>query len=202
MRVYFVGSSDAPQRLQKQFDTIITQLSSLGVTVLSNVISNKTSSLTTQDLQHIGQSGEVMIERIDGLIIDGTKPIDESGYLIALALTHKKPILYLAEQGKSFNNNLKHLEQNVATQSLLQLKHFTAQTIETIVAQFVENIEQGSGREKPNIKFTLRITPRIERYLQWKTHNTNISKADFLRDIIEDIIDDDTNYQRHLSKSK
>ena len=63
-------------------------------------------------------------------------------------------------------------------------------------------MEKGEGKETPTIKFTLRITPRIERFLHWKTHNTKVSKADFLRELIERLIDQDEDYQRFVGKKE
>lgn len=53
--------------------------------------------------------------------------------------------------------------------------------------------------KKPTIKFTLRISKEIERYLTWKIHNTDQSKADFLRNLLtEDVIQEDQDYQDFL----
>lgn len=55
--------------------------------------------------------------------------------------------------------------------------------------------------KKPTIKFTLRISKEIERYLTWKIHNTDKSKADFLRNLLtEDVIKNDQQYQDFLNQ--
>jgi GAF domain-containing protein len=55
--------------------------------------------------------------------------------------------------------------------------------------------------KKPTIKFTLRISKEIERYLTWKIHNTDQSKADFLRNLLtEDVIKNDHDYQDFLKQ--
>lgn len=55
--------------------------------------------------------------------------------------------------------------------------------------------------KKPTIKFTLRISKEIERYLKWKIHNTDQSKADFLRNLLtEDVIKNDQQYQDFLNQ--
>jgi len=72
--------------------------------------------------------------------------------------------------------------------------------LESVIVDFLHTVEKGEGRELPTIKFTLRVTTRIERYLHWKTNNTKITKADFLRELIENLIDKDQDYQRFVKK--
>ena len=84
---------------------------------------------------------------------------------------------------------------------MLALEHYTENGLNELLVNFIQTIERG-GRELPKIKFTLRITSRIERYLHWKTHNTKLTKADFLREMIEEMIENDTDYQRYVKKLK
>ncbi|MBI3290928.1 hypothetical protein HYZ76_01440 [Candidatus Falkowbacteria bacterium] len=200
MRIYFTADNQAEERLQKRFSQIIGTLSSSGVLVMSNLADKNISGFSSADLEKISQAGEVLLEKMDGLIIEGTRPAAESAYLIAVALAHHKPILYLVEKGKIINKNLLHLKKEKNTGKYLTLKYYTDKELEKAVLDFLQTVEQGEGREVPNIKFTLRITPRIERFLHWKTHNTKITKADFLRELIERLIDQDEEYQKFIKK--
>ena len=89
-----------------------------------------------------------------------------------------------------------HLTRDTSTAKLLHLKSYSESTLTKVLLDFLSGVERGEGKEVPNIKFTLRITARIERYLQWKTHNSKLTKADYLRHIIEEIIDADEEYQK------
>jgi len=202
MRLYFTADNQAPDNYQKRFSRIIGIASEAGVLVMSNLADKNIVGFSSQDLEKIDQTGEVMLEKMDALIIEGSRPIPESGYLIAIALAHHKPILYLSEKGKLINKNLIHLKKDKNTAKLLQLRYYTEKTLEKIILDFLQTIEKGEGKEVPNIKFTLRFTSRIERYLHWKTNNTKISKADFLRELIEDLIDKDSDYQKFGGKEK
>lgn len=56
----------------------------------------------------------------------------------------------------------------------------------------------GTVQDKPDLprrKFTLRITDAIENFLHYKTHNTKLSKADYLRGQIEKLMEDDKGWQ-------
>lgn len=198
MRIYFAASEQASENFQKRFTKIVELLHAAGITVISNLVSRHATGFSQQDLERIDESGEGMIEQVDGIIIENSKPIAESGYLVAIALTHKKPILYLTEKGRPDNKNLAQLKKEPTAAKLLMLESYTDKELEKIVIDFLQLVEQGTGREMASIKFTLRITKRIERYLQWKTHNTSTSKADYLRHIIEDLISNDKDYQRFI----
>ncbi|MFA6215555.1 MAG: hypothetical protein WC768_03230, partial [Patescibacteria group bacterium] len=119
MRFYFTADNGAEEKLQKRFLQIIDILNSAGVLVMSNLAANNLAGFSESDLEKIQQSGEVLIEKMDALIIEGTKPLAESGYLIAIALTHHKPILYLCEKGKLINKNLLQLQKDKNTAKFL-----------------------------------------------------------------------------------
>jgi len=195
MRVYFTADEQADEKLQSMFSAIVDRLSEAGVSVLSNLAARNVSSFSSQDLEKIG-SGEAMVERVDAVIIEGSRSLPETGYLVAIALAHKKPILYLTEKSRPVNKNLYHLTRDTSTAKLLHLKSYSESTLTKVLLDFLSGVERGEGKEVPNIKFTLRITARIERYLQWKTHNSKLTKADYLRHIIEEIIDADEEYQK------
>lgn len=200
MRIYFAADNQAEEKFQKRFSKIIDILTNAGVLVMSNLIDKNITGFSSHDLEKMDASGEGMLEKVDALMIEGTRPLAESGYMIAIALAHKKPILYLSDKSKQINQNLMHLKKDRGTAKLLSLEYYTEATLEKVILDFLQKAEKGESHQAPNIKFTLRITPRIERYLHWKTHNTKISKADFLRELIERLIDDDANYLKHINK--
>lgn len=200
MRVYFTADKSAEEKAQRNFSKIIEVLTNSGVLVMSNLLNQNVSGFSSQDLEKIEESGEVLLEKMDALMIEGSKPFAESGYMIAIALAHKKPILYLTEKSKPVSQNLIHLKKDKETAKLLDIEQYTDSSLDKVVLSFLQKVEKGQGREVPNIKFTLRITPRIERYLHWKTHNTKVSKADFLRELIEKLIDEDESYLKYSHK--
>ena len=201
MRIYFTADNQAEDKLQKRFVMIIDSLAKAGVLVMSNLVGSGLKGFSGADLDRMEQAGEGMLERMDALIIEGSSYLAESGYLIAIALAHKKPVLYLSDKTRPINKNLIHLKKNKDAAKLLSLEYYTEGNLAKVLNNFLGQVERGEGWEVPNIKFTLRITSRIERYLHWRTHNTKISKADFLREMIEKMIDEDEEYQKFVKKS-
>jgi hypothetical protein len=139
-------------------------------------------------------------ERLDGLVIGGGIKNKDAGYLIALSISQKKPILYLLAKGQPIPDELLFIKNNKAVAKFLIVKYYSSENIKSKVADFLDLIENGDARwDSPTVKFTLRITPRIERYLRWKTAISGKTKADWLRShIVKEIITSDTDYQNFL----
>jgi len=202
MRIYFAADTQADNYLQERFGRIVDIFHGAGAVVMSNIIRHNIGGFSSAELERMDQSGELMIDGVDCVVIEGTHSFSESGYLVAAALAHRKPILYLIERGKVFNNNLRYLQRQKDVAGLLYLEAYTSAGLEKVLLDFIAAAELGGGREVPSIKFTLRITPRIERYLQWKTHNTTLSKADYLRTLIEGVIGRDEEFKKFSGHTK
>jgi hypothetical protein len=154
-------------------------------------------------VKEFGESKETfLLNHMDAIMIDGSQPSSEVGYLVAFALSNGKPVLYLLEKGLVLDPSLRRLEKDKQITGLLKIHHYTDQAIEKLVREFLEEVAHGKIlKETPNIKFTWRITASIDKYLGWKAKNSSKTKADFLRDIIsEKLISKDTEYQKYLNK--
>lgn len=199
MKIYFSGNQNANYIWQKRFNEIIRILSQASVLVISNLQSN--DGIFKSENESASQQNEILLKKVDGVIIEGTQPTFENGHLIALALAHQKPILYLSEKDKPIDKNLLLLGKEKKITKLLKLENYTSQNLEKKILEFLQIIEQREGKEAPSIKFTLRITSKIERYLQWKTKSSKLSKADFLRRKIEKLIEEDEGFQKYIQKN-
>jgi hypothetical protein len=199
MKIYFAANQFASAKKLKQFSEIIKLLSDAGITVMSNIEDENVTEFSEYDMEQINKSGEVLLDKMDALIIEGSEPPAESGYLIALSLAHKKQILYLTEKGSAINKTLLQLQKGKESGRYLSLASYDKKGASDVVLKFIQSIEHGEQRDIPNIKFTLRITPKIDRYLTWKAKNKKLTKADFLREQIQQMLDLDQLYQ---SKNK
>jgi len=201
MKIYFAANLN---RIDKNSiaDRAIEFFSRAGVLVLSNFKQDNLFEFADQDLEKIEKTGELVLARIDAVAIEGSVSISESSYLIALALAYKKPILYLLEKGKAIDEHLSELVKNKSIARLLKIEFYQENSLEKVIRDFISATEKGDGRELASIKFTLRITAKIERYLNWKTHNTKVSKADFVRDLLEELMAKDENYKKYFEADR
>jgi len=173
--------------IQSKFYDIDKILSDLGVLVF-----------TQKDKSNV--SNNISFERLDGLVLAGGEKNLDGGYLIALAISQKRPILYLLEKGQPLPDELLYIRDNKDVSKYLVIKYYSRENIKVKISEFIDLIENGDARwDTPTVKFTWRITPRIERYLRWKMSTCGKTKADWLRDhLVKEIIVKDVNYQKFL----
>lgn len=197
MIIYFYGNLHSTPALQKRFVEIVDIVKKRNLQILSNL---KSQRAEIEELSNIVQTNTLLIEKVDGLIIEATNPSYESAHLIALALTHKKLVLYLVEEGKYIDKNFYKLEEDKQAKKYFRIARYLPDSLGQILDDFINVLEKGLGltKSKPEIKFTLRLTEQMEKYLNWKSGHTKKTKADFLRMKIEDLMREDERFKRHL----
>lgn len=201
MRVYFFGPSTNNPKLQKAYQEIIKKLSENGFQVISKTESDYTSEIKEEIYQRIQEAGEMALSYVNGIVLETTNADPEIGYLLAFAILQKKPTLCLYQSGRKIKEILGRLGKNVP--SFILTKSYQTKDLEKIILEYIALFGFDPGQsEVPNIKFTLRISPKISNYLYFKTHRTKKAKADFLRELIQEIINKDENYKSFLAQRK
>lgn len=198
MKIYFFSSAqkDIPATQQ-----IVKELTECGAQVFSNLSITK-DILPEAEVKRTHENGETLLSKMDGLVVEGSFANEQLGYLVAYAISNHKPVLYLLAKGRPIEESLKSLRENKNSARFFNLKFYSQEQPDKYIKDFVKRVEVISGVEAPMLKFTLRIPPLIDRYLQWKTHNTAMTKADFLRKVvIDEVIKKDPSYQKILEDS-
>ena len=190
MKVYFYSQKDNVEPVRKKFhDRLMEYFHNNGVLVISNLLGKNY------------EDSQLSFANMDGLVIEGSDIASEVGYLIAMALAQKKPILFLLPKGKAMPDQIRGLKDDKNLKKLFLLNFYSDKNFEDLLLDFIDIIETGElRREVPTIKFTLRFTPRVERFLRWKSNKVKLSKADLLRKLVDEAIKNDETYQTHLRK--
>lgn len=198
MKIYYFASQvqkESTRGLQLRLKRLLEQS---GIVVMSNL--NLTGEAVTSVMERAEELGQSVLDQMDALVIEGSGSDPEIGYLLAYAISAKKPTLYLTEKGSQAKNPLRFLSDKKPP-SNITVKSYTAKTLDNTLQGLLPGLDDREFTEPPTIKFTLRITPLIEQYLHWKTHNTKLTKADFLRQlIIDEVIKKDEEYQKYRRK--
>ena len=203
MKIYYYTPETDNARIQQNYTSILEILKRAGVLVMSNKEEYMVAEFSKDDLEKINMTGENLLDKMDGLVIEASTADSEIGYLLAYAISQKKPVLYLYEKRISSKGNLLYVSKKNTPSFVLIKPYQTEKDLEKLVNGFITHIETGERFELPTIKFTLRITPRIEHYLNWKSKRIGKKKADFLRKVIdEEIIKKDAGYQEYLRKKE
>src|SRR3989339_41930 len=190
MKIYFYSTKEQVEPARKKFhDRLMEYFHNNGVLVISNLLGKN------------DDDSQLSFANMDGLVIEGSDVASDVGYLIALALAQKKPILFLLPKGKAIPDQIRGLKDDKNLKKLFLLNFYSDKNFEDLLLDFIDIIETGElRREVPTIKFTLRFTPRVERFLRWKSNKVKLSKADLLRKLVDEAIKADETYQSHLRK--
>lgn len=107
-------------------------------------------------------------------------------------------VLFCATHQKSLSGTQINLLKTSAAQLGLAMGNVMAH--ERIIERYKKSLRQGEKKvaKIPKIKFTLRITPEIEQYLTFKVTNTKESKAEYVRKLLEELMEKDDGYKKFL----
>lgn len=146
------------------------------------------------------QPGFNALEAVDALILEITKPGAQANFIIAQAILQQKPLLCLYQKNREPRELLNYLQRKGLPKSLI-VRAYTLNNLSDILLSFLQILGiKRDNSEKPNIKFTLRITEHLEHYLNWQAAHRKMSKADYLRYLLEQWIIDDEAYQMARKK--
>lgn len=190
MNLYYYTPQPKSDEFAQAYRSISTVLERTGATIWTRE--------STAGEAFAGHSQLSPLERVQAIIIEGSEPDPEVGYLLAYAIAQKKPALLLTLKGHVRQNPLETFGKAHRIPATLQQAHYLPATAEKALLPFLQRLDAIPYMQIPSIKFTLRITDEIEEYLHWKTHNTKLSKADYLRKTIqEDIMGNDEAYKKY-----
>jgi len=187
MRIYYFANVKNPAQLLI-FQEASQLLRKYGVSTVDNVKSKPDFEL--------GEQGG--IDQIDAVIIDASGSDAEAGYLLAVAIAHKKPVLYLLPAGTQLDASVKALTFNKAIKDYLRVEFFLSANFVKKIKEFLQYLDQDIGKEAHSVKFTLRLTPKLERYLNWKAEQSGRNKADYVRTYLEELMKTDEEYKNRL----
>lgn len=147
------------------------------------------------NLALIDQTGLSFLDQVDGLALDITDPDQQTTYFLAQAVLQRKPTLCLYRKNQNPRQLLSYLKNKNIPKEIV-VNAYTDKTLEKRVNDFLRSLGlEAEKEETPNIKFTLRITKKIESYLDWKAEHDKANKADYIRRLISDEIKKDKDFE-------
>ncbi len=199
MHVYFFAAPTKQSDLRAASALIKETLAQTDLYVSTNTEAEEVQ-VSAEVLAESKESDTPLLEQMDAFIIEGTVSDPEIGFLLAHAIALKKPTLYLYQRG-----TVPQVFSRLSRRELpgfVKVLAYDGEKVGSQVLAFLKSIEGVVIREVPRIKFTLRITTSIEEYLHFKTHNTKLSKADYLREQIERQMKTDDDWQEYQKKRR
>lgn len=199
MHVYFYAPPTKQPDLKQAYRLIKETLSQTDLYVSTNTEAEEVQ-VSAEVMADSRDHDVPLLEHMDAFIIEGTASDPEIGFLLAHAIALKKPVLYLYRRG-TVPQVFSRLSQRELP-GFVKVVAYSEEKLGPAVLGFLKSIEGVVIREVPRIKFTLRVTASIEEYLHFKTHNTKLSKADYLRERIDEVMDKDEDWQEYQRKRR
>ncbi len=199
MRIYFFQAPPQKARFTGVHQDILNVLDEKKVFYVTSDGKNSVD-LPQEELEALNKSGGSLLDKMDALVIEGSEPDADLGYLLAYAMSMRRPTLYLYDKDVSNRGVLKYLGDRQVP-GFIQVRSYSGDQIIAYVDQFLTALVGEQAEHEPTVKFTLRITPAMERYLQWKSKQLKMTKADFLREQIDtQVLQRDEAYKKFLKK--
>ena len=140
------------------------------------------------------------LSEADALLIYSKGLDEDSSYFVALAMSENKPVLFLTDIQGEKSKKLKNLQENKNFTDKVEIAQCNLQSVNDIILKFLQKLDQDSGRDMFNVKYTLRVSAKMSDYLDWKAKQIGARKADWLRNMISEKLQDDQEYHNFLNK--
>jgi hypothetical protein len=138
----------------------------------------KPGSFSDAEWQDINDNTLVAVQEADAVIIEASIPSFSMGYLSAVALAHKKPLLMLFKsRPQSYildaNNSLRRAETYTSDGELKQ-----------IISNFLKDVDIDGN----NLRFNMALDRETYNFLNWESVNTGKTKAQIIRELLKERI--------------
>lgn len=200
MNAYFFAEMHRQQEPPQEFKTILKALRDYGINPITNVDDPEQWGIHNEIVKKTEENGETLLSKTDIIVIEATNQHPEVSYLIAQAAMYNKPTLCLYQHGHERHTTLNHLSKQ-PNLDFLCIEAYTKNTVHRVLLQFLKTTKSIEVQDTvPSIKFTLRISPRLERYLEWQAKKNETTKARYLRNEIEETMKRNEHYRLFLRK--
>jgi len=136
------------------------------------------------------------LAQVDAIILELGHVSDELQFILAQSIILRKPTLCLYPKNKEPREILHMLSKNTVPKCIVT-RCYTSTTIDETIDKFLQTLDQSVSLEQvPSIKFTVRLTPSLQHYLEWLAEKQHINKADYIRQLLKKTADDDVAYQQ------
>lgn len=189
MKIFFLASRNKEH--YNTYNKIINSLEKNGHQVFSEWMKS-TDQDDSVNFEQAYKRNINWIKLSDIVVSDISQPTSGVSFLIASALNEKKPVLALYNsEDKSIPPST--IRGSSKTNKLLSYVEYKNSNLEQLLVKYTEEI-----KSQLDTKFILIISPEIDRYLQWASENRRMHKAQVVRIALEEVMEKDKEYQKHL----
>lgn len=189
MKVHFITSQISIVNDIDSLRTIMNTMEEIGYTC-DNWIDKafdreKENKRGEVDWSNIYKNNMEDIAKADVVIAETSHPSFAIGYQVAAAVQQKKPVLLLRHDETDINAFISGVEDG-----WVQHGRYSKETIKGILQKFYSD----NDIQSKDMRFNFFIDRKIYNYLRWAAFKTGKTKAEILRDLVENEIEKQ-NYQ-------
>jgi len=137
------------------------------------------------------KQGENQVLHADCILVDAARLKSEFFFEVALALKHNRSTLILYKKKSDLPKGAIDIKHR-----MLEMREYKSDTeLKHIVLDYLNRTKNSL-----DAKMFMIIPPTVNKYLDWIVNNTSKSKSDIVRGAVDDIADNDPDYQAYLEK--
>jgi len=128
------------------------------------------------DWEEIYKQNIDAVSTADLMIADATRDSFGVGFLIAIAIQQRKPILVLLKKGTKEGMILRGLHGESIAKAV-----YTDENVKMIVSKFIK----AHTIKHKDLRFNFFLDSKLHSYLNWASHQSGKTKAEIVRELIE-----------------
>ena len=199
MRIHFACSASGIPKYKNNYLEICKLIKAFGHNITRDWLDEAIKHLDDKELHPVDWK-EIFHEisksvlASDAAIFENTVSSFSTGYQLSLALERRKPILMLYAKGAKKRDYKDTFAAGIES-DLITLREYTPKNLKIILSDFFTKAQKGGEK----IRFNFFIDKNIENYLDWATFTYKKSKADILRELVNDqMLRGDLRYKDYL----
>lgn len=192
MKIHFMAPIATGIRL-KRYEQIISVIEKNDCELVTrHVIERKIDELqseTTADAELYVKKLMNWFKKADVLLFEASQPDTSIGFEIATALNMSKPTIILFENGRIKPHALLGLHSEK-----IQVLGYEEHTLQELLELAIDY-----ARDTADVRFNFFVTPSIGAYLDWIAQNKKIPRSVYLRNLIEDDMNNNQEYKSGIA---
>lgn len=177
MKIYFYSAN-----INKQVNRVVDLLKKTDLQLFSNLFLKNKQDIFSDHNLYKSDHFILFMKDFDAKIF----------YIISFALSRKKRVICLLPKNIKIDDNFKSLQNS------LEIYFYDEHDLNFRISNIISSLQIKNKNNLFNIKYTLRLSAKISDYLNWKAEQINMSGADWLRQMIQENMDNDKDYQAVL----
>lgn len=198
MKIHFACSASGIPEYKKNYLEICRIAREFGHTIARDWLDEAIKHLNDKekhpvDWKEIFHEISKSVLASDAAIFENTVSSFSTGYQLSLALERRKPVLLLYAKGEK--RDYKDTFAAGIESDLITLREYTSDNLKIVLSDFFAKSARGGEK----IRFNFFVDKNIENYLDWAAFTYKKSKADILRELVNDqMLRSDLQYKNYL----